>query len=413
MAYLSTEMCAELSEEMLHVTQRAKFEEFLKSLKETLDGRPSYTHPSCFISYAQEPARDEHTKQKSWLQSLRDDLRTLGMRVFIDLGDISGDKTRWIQESIRDANYILLIGTPLFKERASISAANLEWRTIQAKCKSNPDILIPVLYKGDPSAAFPASALERSPLDCRDSKQYYVSLTSLAPRGLIPVLYKFYDDAAHKFYTTAQKALRFELQEIEREFKEADAKTEQKTQEKTEAEDIVAKVLAGKMDLDEALTDTSGGSMASAPKASATPSTTRYSAELPTDTMDALDGLFALAAPSEPFNTCLYRSVIADRDLGTKPPLYSEFCKLPAPDPHFYDNTMHIAFDRARDVAQNHPDDPLVKLLPLAKALDYIASIHIYTQEATPREYSIYFIVNQLMNSKQRGRVQHWRDYIY
>jgi hypothetical protein len=84
---------------------------------------------------------------------------------------------------------------------------------------------------------------------------------------------------------------------------------------------------------------------------------------------------------------------------------------------------MRDALANATDVADRHPDDPIARNVAIIypgspheqrkKAIEFMAAIHIYSQEAIPHEYSIYFIINQLMNSAERPRIIHWRDYVY
>jgi hypothetical protein len=71
---------------------------------------------------------------------------------------------------------------------------------------------------------------------------------------------------------------------------------------------------------------------------------------------------------------------------------------------------MGIQDPIARRVAIIYPSPPFEQR---NRTIELMASIHIYSQEAFPREYSIYFIINQLMNSTERHRIVHWRDYIY
>ena len=74
--------------------------------------------PNVFITYAWE---DENHKQ--WVRSLADKLLDNGINAIVDQYDLSlGDRLPFFMEqSISNADYVLIICTPAYKEKSGVS----------------------------------------------------------------------------------------------------------------------------------------------------------------------------------------------------------------------------------------------------------------------------------------------------
>ena len=74
--------------------------------------------------------------------------------------------------------------------------------------------------------------------------------------------------------------------------------------------------------------------------------------------------------------------------------------------PHLHPSTgpsVKIARKQAKRAQAKHPD----------LTLDECAAIVLYTMEAIPREYSVYFVLNLALRNKDRAAVRPWREYIW
>ena len=72
------------------------------------------TIPICFMSYSWDS--DGH---KNWVRHLAEKLRNNGVDVFLDQWhlQLGSNLTHFMEESIRDSDYILLICTPKFAKK--------------------------------------------------------------------------------------------------------------------------------------------------------------------------------------------------------------------------------------------------------------------------------------------------------
>ena len=77
----------------------------------------STEHPNVFISYSWED--DEH---KEWVKGLADRLLSDGINATIDKYDLSAaDRLpHFMEESISNADFVLIICTPKYKEKSDI-----------------------------------------------------------------------------------------------------------------------------------------------------------------------------------------------------------------------------------------------------------------------------------------------------
>ncbi|MGI9214165.1 MAG: toll/interleukin-1 receptor domain-containing protein, partial [Gammaproteobacteria bacterium] len=84
-------------------------------INEILQTAKIATH-SCFISYAWENGED-NVKLQTWLSDLKEDLEMVGIKTFLDIDNMHGKMKPRMEENIEQSGFVLLIGTPKFKER--------------------------------------------------------------------------------------------------------------------------------------------------------------------------------------------------------------------------------------------------------------------------------------------------------
>ncbi|MBV9833144.1 MAG: toll/interleukin-1 receptor domain-containing protein, partial [Alphaproteobacteria bacterium] len=126
--------------------------------------------PICFISYARET--DEHHK---WVEGLASDLDSKGVDVRFDEWDVGpGDSViQFMEKSLREANFVLMICTPLFAEKANEGIGGVGYEKgivasgILLKLSKNKKF-IPVLRAGSIEQSVPYYLQERLVVDFRE-----------------------------------------------------------------------------------------------------------------------------------------------------------------------------------------------------------------------------------------------------
>lgn len=131
-----------------------------------------------FISYVHE--EDEFN---DWVYKLADDLSD-EFEVITDKGLLLGvDIARFMEESVRDSDKVLLILTPEYKKRADNreAGAGFESTFISAELYRNEDKIkyIPIVRKGDFKISYPTYLGLRNGLDMTDDTKYYEQLDVL------------------------------------------------------------------------------------------------------------------------------------------------------------------------------------------------------------------------------------------
>jgi Ran GTPase-activating protein (RanGAP) involved in mRNA processing and transport/predicted Ser/Thr protein kinase len=168
------------------------FKTFLTDVKKVLKGR-SIAPPTCFISYAWEEDPEDNKRLQTWLKQLCDHLTQLGAKVYLDITHLDGNMKTYMSEKIQESNYILLIGTPRFKERAEDPTTHLgfEIQHALARTELHPHALVPLLYAGRFATAFPVNVIKELLIrDMRNPRHYYYQMAQLEnPLGLIPGLW--------------------------------------------------------------------------------------------------------------------------------------------------------------------------------------------------------------------------------
>lgn len=94
-----------------------KLKKYLSSIKQILQ-QAQINPPPCFISYAWESDTEDNKKLQTWLSRLKEDLDLVGIKTFLDIYNMHGHMRSCMESNISQGGFVLLIGTPKFKERA-------------------------------------------------------------------------------------------------------------------------------------------------------------------------------------------------------------------------------------------------------------------------------------------------------
>lgn len=137
-------------------------------------------HPNVFISYSWED--DAH---KEWVKNLSDRLLSDGINATVDQYDLSlGDRLpQFMEESITNADYVLIICTPTYKKKSDERKGGVgyEGHIISGELfsRGNERKFIPVIRKGSAKTSIPNSLLAKLGIDLIDGKQYEDSYKDL------------------------------------------------------------------------------------------------------------------------------------------------------------------------------------------------------------------------------------------
>ena len=139
------------------------------------------THPKCFISYSWDG--DEH---KDWVRCLATELQRNGVETRLDQWDthLGMDVTNYMETCIRESDFVLLVCTPIFAQKAndSLGGVGYEKSIVTGEIFTNaasPKKFVPVLRKGDPKDCLPSYLKSRIYIDFRDDKMFGSSLKNL------------------------------------------------------------------------------------------------------------------------------------------------------------------------------------------------------------------------------------------
>lgn len=129
----------------------------------------SKEHPKVFISYSWE--EDVH---QQWVREFADRLLADGIDATVDQYDASlGDRLpHFMEQSITTADYVLIICTPLYKEKADNRKGGVGYEghiiTEELYSKGNERKFIPVVRKGSFDAAMPTFLAGKLGIDLTD-----------------------------------------------------------------------------------------------------------------------------------------------------------------------------------------------------------------------------------------------------
>jgi hypothetical protein len=154
------------------------------------------TNPKCFISYSWDS--DQH---KAWTRSLAEKLHRNGVYVHLDQWDVKlgHDLPRYMETCIRESQFVLLICTPNFAEKANKGTGGVGYEKsivtgeiFQAAPSATK--FVPLLRSGDPTQSIPSYLRSRAYVDVRDDLNFESAIDQLlrhihdAPESVRPPL---------------------------------------------------------------------------------------------------------------------------------------------------------------------------------------------------------------------------------
>lgn len=126
-------------------------------------------NPRCFISYSWD--NDSH---KDWVRKLAECLQSNGIDALLDQWDVhlGMDIPVYMETSIREADYVLLICTPAFARKANAGHGGVGYEKAIVTGEiflrtANPRKFIPLLVSGSPDDSLPSYLKSRVFLDFR------------------------------------------------------------------------------------------------------------------------------------------------------------------------------------------------------------------------------------------------------
>lgn len=182
------------------------FSEYLTAadaVRDLLDSR-GVSHPVCFISYAWEKDRHDTDRLHLLLKFFKSVLHHLGARVYLDIQDMHANMAYFMDQRIEESDWVFLMGTPCLKESLLDPDRNIsrEYRQIQSRLPQRPELLVPILVRGNYAEAYPDALMkEQLVRDFRGLVDLTISWDSLDqlakalfglenPVGIIPMIYK-------------------------------------------------------------------------------------------------------------------------------------------------------------------------------------------------------------------------------
>ena len=169
---------------------------FLLELKDEIEKSRNQAEKKkvVFISYAWEKSGSEELENlQNFIKQLCSDLQLIGLTVYWDKLHIFGDMNKWMQNGIAESSHIIVIGTPLYRNKAYDPSTNVykEFNHILARLeeKHRPDLL-PVLFSGNNAESFPDKIQRFIFLDFSVPSKYLSSLLQPDSSGLIPGVFK-------------------------------------------------------------------------------------------------------------------------------------------------------------------------------------------------------------------------------
>jgi len=175
--------------------------DFLRSVKAINDKKLK-----CFISYAWCQDNAQTTLLQAKLEKIKADLAEVGIEVMLDIHNMEGDINKYMAEGIKACDRVLVICTPRFRERfvQTGDKNNLQKEIFAAldRQQSEPNFIIPLLLEGNFSTSVPTPFHNILCVDLSDSNNYYKNLTSLSPKGLIPMILSLENNIFYKALLT-------------------------------------------------------------------------------------------------------------------------------------------------------------------------------------------------------------------
>jgi len=138
-------------------------------------------NPKCFISYSWDDA-----PHKAWVRAIAERLRNDGVDVCLDQWNLhpGADFLQFMETSIRNSSYVLLVCTPAFAEKANAGRGGVGYeKSIVTgeifEHSADPGKYVPILRKGTPSNSLPSYLKSRIFLDFRKTSMFDQSVEQL------------------------------------------------------------------------------------------------------------------------------------------------------------------------------------------------------------------------------------------
>lgn len=139
------------------------------------------SQPTCFISYSW-----DSEEQKEWVRGLAEHLQNNGVRTTLDQWDLKfGMNTmRFMEESIADADYVLMVCTPKYGERANGTTGGVGWEKQIITGEMYYQIaketkFVPLLRHADQTTAIPRFLRGKYYVDFSDAAAYQANCDAL------------------------------------------------------------------------------------------------------------------------------------------------------------------------------------------------------------------------------------------
>lgn len=158
-----------------------EIENNINSLESTVETERPVQNPVCFISYSWES--NEHSV---WVRHLAEQLQQNGVNTILDQWDLRPgmDMAHFMENSIRSSDYILLVCTPLFTQKANEGTGGVGYEknivTAEIINKIKPDTnIVPILRSGDKIDAIPTYLGSKIFIDFRHDDNFEQKMEEL------------------------------------------------------------------------------------------------------------------------------------------------------------------------------------------------------------------------------------------
>jgi DNA-binding beta-propeller fold protein YncE len=139
--------------------------------------------PKCFISYSWDS--DDHN-HKNWVRQLATELQRKGVLTHLDQWDVhpGTDLTKYMETCIRESDFVLLICTPIFAQKANagIGGVGYEKSIVTGEIfqeAASPKKFVPILRKGDKAESLPSYLKPMAYIDFRNDDKFDLNLDEL------------------------------------------------------------------------------------------------------------------------------------------------------------------------------------------------------------------------------------------
>ena len=136
------------------------------------------SEPRVFISYSWDS--EEH---KSWVRHLAEILQENGVRVLLDQWDTypGMDLPRYMETSVREADFVLLICTPHFARKANSASGGVGYEKIIVtgeifEGSTSQKKFVPIIRKGQPKESLPSYLKSKVYIDFSNDSKFEKSL---------------------------------------------------------------------------------------------------------------------------------------------------------------------------------------------------------------------------------------------